>query len=226
MPRRPTLYESVKGVVEWCSALALLVAAAPLIVFLGGLVRATSPGPIFYWQVRRGRGGRRFVLGKLRTMTADCEARTGPRWSLPGDPRVTPFGRFLRASHLDELPQLWNVLCGEMGLIGPRPERPELTPMLEREVPNYLDREQVRPGLTGLAQLHLPPDVDIDGVRLKLEYDLYYIRNQSLRLDLNILYKTVRKVALGLGSAVSLALPLSMGGGGGPVTTTVDRIGS
>jgi hypothetical protein len=126
----------------------------------------------------------------VRTMVHNCELHSGARWSTPHDPRITPLGRFLRASHVDELPQLWNVLCGDMSLVGPRPERPEFVPQLERALPHYRDRLKVRPGITGLAQIQLPPDTDLSSVRRKLRYDLYYLRHLSLLLDLKIMVCT------------------------------------
>jgi lipopolysaccharide/colanic/teichoic acid biosynthesis glycosyltransferase len=119
-------------------------------------------------------------------MVHDCEKASGARWSVLGDPRVTPLGRFLRRTHLDELPQLWNVLRGDMSLVGPRPERPEFVPALERALPHYRDRLAVRPGVTGLAQVQLPPDTDLESVRRKLAFDLYYIRYISFWLDLRL----------------------------------------
>jgi lipopolysaccharide/colanic/teichoic acid biosynthesis glycosyltransferase len=138
-----------------------------------------------------GRDGRLFTIIKIRTMIDKCESLTGPRWAIPGDPRITPLGQFLRLSHLDELPQLLNVLRGQMSLIGPRPERPEFVPELERALPLYRDRLVLRPGVTGLAQVHLPGDTDVDSVRRKLAYDLYYIERLSPWLDLRILFCTV-----------------------------------
>jgi lipopolysaccharide/colanic/teichoic acid biosynthesis glycosyltransferase len=120
-------------------------------------------------------------------MWHNCEHVSGPRWSTPGDPRVTPLGRLLRWSHLDELPQLWNVLRGEMSLVGPRPERPELIPPLEGALPRYRERLCVRPGVTGLAQVQLPPDTDLASVRRKLAFDLYYVEHGSLWLDLRLM---------------------------------------
>jgi lipopolysaccharide/colanic/teichoic acid biosynthesis glycosyltransferase len=145
--------------------------------------------------VRLGKDGRPFTLYKLRTMRHNCEAQTGPRWAVPADPRVTCIGRFLRASHIDELPQLWNVLRGEMALVGPRPERPELVKMLETAIPHYRERLRVRPGLTGVAQLQLPPDSTLDDVRAKVAYDLFYIRRMGLRLDVGALVGTGLKLA-------------------------------
>lgn len=197
-PKVSVRSETLRTAVERCVALALLVLASPLILLLAVLVRLTSPGPSFYRQVRRGLNGRPFRIAKMRTMTHGCEAATGACWSTPGDLRVTRLGRFLRDSHLDELPQLWNVVRGEMSLIGPRPERPELTPRLVIEIPYYLDREQVRPGMTGLSQVTLPADVEINDVRAKVECDLRYIRDRSLRVDLVILILTALKVGLGV----------------------------
>jgi lipopolysaccharide/colanic/teichoic acid biosynthesis glycosyltransferase len=154
------------------------------------LVRLTSKGPAFYTQTRVGQGGRLFTILKLRTMRHNCEALSGPRWSLPGDPRITPVGWLLRKTHLDELPQLLNVLRGEMSLIGPRPERPEFVPQLEKELPAYRQRLNVRPGVTGLAQVLLPPDSDIESVRRKLTHDLFYIRELTPWLDLRLLLCT------------------------------------
>jgi lipopolysaccharide/colanic/teichoic acid biosynthesis glycosyltransferase len=179
-----------KSVAEFTAALVLLVLAAPLIVVAGLLVKLTSRGPIFYLQTRLGRDGRPFTIYKIRTMVHDCESLTGPRWSIPGDPRVIRVGHFLRRSHLDELPQLLNVLRGDMGLIGPRPERPEFLPDLERALPGYRARLALRPGVTGLAQVQLDPDTDLNSVRRKLAYDLYYVEHVNPWLDLRILLAT------------------------------------
>jgi lipopolysaccharide/colanic/teichoic acid biosynthesis glycosyltransferase len=168
----------------------LLILTAPVMLTAMVLVRLTSHGPAIYSQTRLGLEGRRYAIYKIRTMYHDCEQLTGPRWSTPGDPRVTPVGRILRASHIDELPQLWNIIKGEMSLVGPRPERPEIAADLEKVVLCYRDRLRVRPGVTGLAQVQLPPDVDIDSVRRKLAYDLYYIERISPWLDLRIMMGT------------------------------------
>jgi lipopolysaccharide/colanic/teichoic acid biosynthesis glycosyltransferase len=171
-------------------ASALLVLLAPVMVTAMVLVRLTSHGPAIYSQTRLGRGGRTFTIYKLRTMYDGCERLTGPRWSTPGDPRVTPVGRVLRATHVDELPQLWNIIRGEMSLVGPRPERPEIAAELEKVLPCYRDRLMVHPGVTGLAQVQLPPDTDIRSVQRKLAYDLYYIGRASLWLDVRIMIAT------------------------------------
>jgi len=153
-------------------------------------VKLTSRGPAFYTQTRVGQDGHLFTIYKIRTMIHKCESLTGPRWTTPGDPRVTPVGWFLRRTHFDELPQLLNVLRGEMSLIGPRPERPEFVAKLERVIPGYGQRHRVLPGITGLAQVQLPPDTDIDSVRRKVSYDLHYVRRISLILDARILIAT------------------------------------
>lgn len=183
-------YPRVKGAADFAAALVLAVFALPVVLLAALLVKLTSKGPAFYTQVRVGRNGRPFTIVKIRTMIDNCESLTGPRWSIPGDPRVTRVGWFLRQSHLDELPQLWNVLRGEMSLIGPRPERPEFVPELEQSLPAYRQRLAVRPGVTGLAQVQLPPDSDLASVRRKLAHDLYYIRHMSPWLDLRLLVCT------------------------------------
>ena len=170
---------------------SLLTAVALPVVALAWLVVClTSAGPGFYTQTRVGRFGRPFRIVKLRTMYHACEAASGPQWSGPGDPRVTPVGRVLRRLHIDELPQLWNVLAGEMSLVGPRPERPEFAGPLSRVLPGYADRLLVRPGLTGLAQVQLPPDSDIGSVRRKLVLDRWYVTGRSVWLDARLVTAT------------------------------------
>jgi lipopolysaccharide/colanic/teichoic acid biosynthesis glycosyltransferase len=175
---------------DFVFALVLSVPALPIIAVAALLVKLTSKGPAFYTQARVGRHGKLFTIYKIRTMIDNCESLTGARWSIPGDPRVTAVGWVLRATHLDELPQLLNVLKGDMSLIGPRPERPEFLPELEAALPAYLQRLEVRPGVTGLAQVQLPPDSDLGSVRRKLAHDLYYIRHLSPWLDLRLLVCT------------------------------------
>jgi lipopolysaccharide/colanic/teichoic acid biosynthesis glycosyltransferase len=176
------------------AGVALLVAAAPMIAGLWLVVRLTSRGPGFYRQRRAGLGGREFMIVKLRTMPVDCERQTGAVWATRQDARATLVGGFLRTSHLDELPQLWNVVCGDMSLVGPRPERPEIIKRLVPEIPEYLDRLCVRPGVTGLAQLSNGPDRTIQDVRHKLRYDFRYLGCQALGLDLRIMLCTALKV--------------------------------
>ena len=193
-PPRP-VYDAVKAVGEFALAAGLLVLVAPVMLLTALAVKLTSPGPVFYSQTRLGKGGRPFTLYKIRSMTHNCEKDSGARWSTPGDSRLTPLGAILRRTHLDELPQLWNVLRGDMSLVGPRPERPEFIPALERAVPHYRDRMAVRPGVTGLAQVQLPPDTDLGSVRRKLAYDLYYIRYRGLWLDLRLIACTAVHMA-------------------------------
>lgn len=168
----------------------LLIPAALMVGLCAVLIRMTSRGPIFYTQTRLGLFGRPFQIWKLRSMTHECERTSGARWSVRKDPRVTPIGRFLRMTHLDELPQLINVLLGDMSLVGPRPERPEFIPILESSIPKYRRRLLVRPGVTGLAQVYLPPDTGIPSVRKKLQYDLHYIQTLGVFLDMRLIVVT------------------------------------
>jgi lipopolysaccharide/colanic/teichoic acid biosynthesis glycosyltransferase len=183
-------YAGFKVAADWVVAFLLLVLTAPAILVSLVLVKLTSRGPAFYSQTRLGLNGRPYLLHKIRTMYHDCERLTGPRWATPGDSRITPVGRFLRLTHVDELPQLWNVLRGEMSLIGPRPERPEIAVSLDRAIPHYRGRLLIRPGLSGLAQVQLPPDTDLASVRLKLAYDLYYVHYVNFWLDLRLMIAT------------------------------------
>jgi lipopolysaccharide/colanic/teichoic acid biosynthesis glycosyltransferase len=186
-PLRCRWYPPCKNLMDFLVAAVLAVFALPVVLLAAAVVKLTSRGPAFYTQTRVGQEGRLFTIYKLRTMVDNCESLTGPRWSIPGDPRVTRVGRLLRLTHLDELPQLLNVLRGEMSLIGPRPERPEFVPELARALPGYWQRLTVRPGVTGLAQVQLPPDADLTSVRRKLAHDLYYIQQLSPWLDLRLL---------------------------------------
>jgi lipopolysaccharide/colanic/teichoic acid biosynthesis glycosyltransferase len=201
-------YLVVKRCLDCALSVLLAVLTAPAVLLAMLLVRLTSRGPAVYTQTRVGYGGREFTIYKIRTMIHNCESLTGPRWCVPDDPRVTPVGSVLRKLHVDELPQLLNVLRGEMSLVGPRPERPEFVAKLAREIPHYPARHAVFPGITGLAQLHLPPDTEVAHVERKLVYDLYYARNAGLGIDLKILLGTGLKV-LGLpGALVRAIVPL------------------
>jgi lipopolysaccharide/colanic/teichoic acid biosynthesis glycosyltransferase len=184
-------YEQVRIVVDVGLAASLLIITSPILLIAMVMVRVSSRGPALYMQRRLGLRGRVFTIYKIRTMYQDSERHTGAVWTVPGDKRVTPVGRFLRWSHLDELPQLANILRGEMSLVGPRPERPEIVPQLERALPRYRQRLLVRPGLTALAQVLQAPDTHLRTVRRKLKYDLHYIRHRSLWLDFRILMATV-----------------------------------
>lgn len=207
----PTLYRLTKAAGDWLCALAMLILAAPVVGLLIVLIRLTSPGPALYAQTRLGRHGRPYTIYKLRTMAHRCEERTGAVWAAPDDPRTTRLGRFLRETHLDELPQLWNVLKGEMSLIGPRPERPEIASQLCHVFPQYTDRLTVLPGLTGLAQLQLPADTDLGAVHRKLSQDLYYVREMSLLMDLRIAVATAFHLVAGVFGATSKILVRSYG---------------
>jgi lipopolysaccharide/colanic/teichoic acid biosynthesis glycosyltransferase len=187
----------------------LLVVALPVVGLALLAVKLTSRGPGLYAQTRLGRFGRPFRIYKVRSMTHECEMRSGIQWSKKGDPRVTAVGRILRKTHVDELPQLFNILAGQMSLVGPRPERPELVGVLESTIPRYHERLAVRPGLTGLAQVQLPPDTDLESVRRKLRYDLHYVATGSVWVDLRLMIATAIHVA-GLPFVVSrlvLGLP-------------------
>jgi len=172
-----------KGVADRIVAAVLIIPGALLALPLMLLVRLSSPGPVIFCQKRVGMGGRVFTMYKLRTMRHDAEALSGPVWAADGDPRVTRVGWLLRKLHLDELPQIINVIRGEMDLFGPRPERPEFVEVLSRCISGYEQRLAVRPGVSGLAQINLPPDTDLQSVRRKLVLDEYYIRNARPLLD-------------------------------------------
>lgn len=178
-------------VIDLVLATLLLVPGLPTIGFLVLLVRLTSRGPGIYRQIRVGKQGRTFRMYKVRTMRQDAEGGEGAVWAKKDDPRVTPVGRVLRNLHLDEFPQLFNVLKGDMSLIGPRPERPEFVHVLAKKIPGYLNRLAVRPGITGLAQVNLEPDTDAESVRQKLALDIEYIRHGSVSLDLRVLLCTL-----------------------------------
>lgn len=171
----------------------LLVTTAPLVMFCMALVKLTSRGPALYSQKRVGQFGRVFTIWKIRTMYHNCEKLTGPRWATPGDPRVTLIGKALRTLHLDELPQLLNVFRGQMSLIGPRPERPEIAAKLKNLVDAYDDRHMVLPGISGNAQIHLPPDTNIADVREKLKLDRDYVSRFSAWFDIKMLFMTALK---------------------------------
>jgi lipopolysaccharide/colanic/teichoic acid biosynthesis glycosyltransferase len=186
----PTRYFYWKSIADFCAALLLLLPGLPLMAIAFVLVRLTSRGPALFRQCRVGQNGVIFCLYKIRSMTLNAEAHTGPAWTQAADPRVTRIGHFLRKFHLDELPQLFNVLKGEMSLVGPRPERPEFVEVLSKQLPAYENRLAVRPGITGLAQLNLPPDSDLDSVNRKVILDLEYIQTAGLWLDLRLIVAT------------------------------------
>jgi lipopolysaccharide/colanic/teichoic acid biosynthesis glycosyltransferase len=200
-----------RGMNVLLSGIALL-ALFPVLVLIGLLVRLTSPGPVLYlqervgldrrlppdpgpgaanWRRQRDLGGRPFTMYKFRTMRADAERESGAVWAQQHDPRVTPLGRLLRQYRLDELPQLFNVLRGEMNIVGPRPERPAIFAELRAHIADYPLRQRAKPGITGLAQINHHYDRSLEDVRTKVRYDLEYIRRQSVREDLRIMLKTI-----------------------------------
>ncbi len=180
------------------AAVGLLV-MAPLLLVVGLIVRLTSSGPALFAQERVGYRGRHFMIHKIRTMMEDAEEATGPVWAKANDPRITPLGRLLRRARFDELPQLWNVLIGDMSLVGPRPERLHFVEQLNKKFPYYYRRLAVRPGITGWAQVKGNYDSSLEDIRRKLKDDFFYIENLSIRLDLKILLMTVRVVLSGKG---------------------------
>ncbi len=198
--RKSRLQDTAKRVLDVVLALIGLVLALPLMLLSALAIKLSSPGPVFYQQERVGQHGRVFTIHKLRSMQEDAEKHTGAVWAEAGDKRVTRVGRFLRRSRLDELPQLWNVFCGHMSFVGPRPERPEFVSSLTRDIPYYGQRHTVRPGLTGWAQVRYTYGASVEDALQKLQYDLYYIKNRSLALDLFILAKTIKTVLMGKGA--------------------------
>lgn len=197
--RITTFVRVCKRVFDIFLACAGIIVAIPLLPLIVALIMIDSPGPVFFSQVRVGERERNFVLHKFRTMRTDAESETGAVWSQQDDPRVTMIGRFLRKSRLDEIPQLFNVLKGDMSFIGPRPERPEFVTKLKEVIPYYSERHFVKPGLTGWAQVRYPYGASIEDAAEKLRYDLYYIKNISLFLDLLIVLETAKVVMFGRG---------------------------
>jgi sugar transferase (PEP-CTERM system associated) len=185
-----------KRVLDLLIATALLVLTLPLMLLVALLIRSDSRGPVFYRQERVGLGGRVFTLYKFRSMREDAEAAGQPRWAAQADPRITRIGRVIRYTRIDELPQLLNVLRGDMSMIGPRPERPYFVEMLAAAIPLYSARHWVKPGITGWAQVNAPYGASVEGAREKLTYDLYYIKRRGFLLDMLILLRTLRVVFL------------------------------
>lgn len=198
--RRSTVFRLVRRGVSILISLVGLIVALPLLPLIVLAIRLDSKGPVLYKQTRVGKAGRTFNVLKFRTMRTDAEALGGPQWAGNNDPRVTRVGRFLRSSRLDEIPQLWCVLKGDMAFVGPRPERPEFVEWLSREIPYYSVRHMVRPGLTGWAQVKYKYGSTVEDAREKLQYDLFYIKNASIGLDLMIMFQTVKTVLLSRGA--------------------------
>jgi len=193
------IYLGCKRALDILLSVFLLLVAAPLMVLIAIVVKLETPGPAIFSQERVGLLGRRFTVYKFRSMRQDAERKTGPTWAKENDDRITPLGAFLRKSRFDELPQVWNVLRGDMSFIGPRPERPYFVDLLKNKIRYYDLRHYVKPGITGWAQVMYPYGASIEDAYHKLQYDLYYTKNISLRLDLLILLKTIKVVAAGQG---------------------------
>ena len=181
----------LKRVLDLSVSILLLLIALPAVVIAMVAIKLEDGGPIFYNQIRITRGGREFWIYKLRTMGVEAESQ-GVRWASPNDPRTTRVGRFLRKSRIDEIPQLWNVLAGDMSLVGPRPERPHFVERLSKQLPIYGFRHGVKAGLTGWAQINYPYGASVEDAQAKLEYDLYYMKNYSVLRDISIILQTVR----------------------------------
>jgi sugar transferase (PEP-CTERM system associated) len=197
-PRRASMF--YQTVINLVVAAIGIVAAMPIMLLTALAVRLTSAGPVLYRQVRVGMDGLLFTLYKFRSMRADAEAATGAVWASKDDPRVTPVGRIIRKLRIDEIPQLFNVLKGEMSIVGPRPERPEFVQALSEKIPYYRQRHCVRPGITGWAQVNYKYGDTLEDTVQKLEYDLYYIKNMSPSLDCYIIFLTIKAILLSRGS--------------------------
>ena len=190
----------LRRIISILASAVILLIVLPVIPFVVLAIKLDSKGPVFYRQKRVGLGGKVFYCYKFRTMRQDAEADRGATWALDNDPRITRVGHFLRTVRLDEIPQLWCVLKGDMGFVGPRPERPEFVEWLEKEIPFYGVRHAVRPGITGWAQVRYKYGNTVEDAKEKLQYDLYYIKNMSLGLDLMIMFQTVKIVLIGRGA--------------------------
>ena len=198
--RKSRCRDAAKRAIDIFAASVGLILAAPLMLVLSIAVKLTSRGPVFYSQQRVGLNGSRLTVHKFRSMCADAEAGTGAVWAKPGDSRITPLGRIMRRTRLDEIPQLWCVLRGDMSLVGPRPERPEFVRDLEKQIPFYGQRHVVKPGLTGWAQVRYTYGATMEDAMEKLQYDLFYIKNLTVSLDLFIIFETIKTVVLRRGA--------------------------
>lgn len=188
-----------KRLLDITMSFALLTLVLPFIPIFALVIMLDSPGSVFFSQVRVGERGSLFKVYKFRTMRTDAESATGAIWSQKGDPRITRVGRLYRKLRIDEIPQLWNIICGDMSFVGPRPERPQFVEKLSEEIPYYSERHTVKPGLTGWAQVSYPYGSSVEDAKEKLRYDMYYIKNYSLFFDFYIILKTVRVILLGGG---------------------------
>jgi sugar transferase (PEP-CTERM system associated) len=197
---RSSIFMLVRRALSIMISMVGLILTAPLLPLIVLVIKLDSKGPVLYSQTRVGKGGSIFKVYKFRTMRQDAEASNGPQWAGDNDPRITRVGRFLRSSRLDEIPQLWCVLKGDMAFVGPRPERPEFVAWLSQEIPYYGVRHMVRPGLTGWAQVKYKYGSTVEDAREKLQYDLFYIKNVSVGLELLIVFQTIKTVLLRRGA--------------------------
>jgi len=195
----PEWEKKLKRISDVTISLMILIVSLPLNILVSILIKLDSPGPVLFKQDRMGMGNKEFRIYKFRSMFKDAEKHTGPIWSRKDDPRVTRVGRIIRKLRIDEIPQFYNVLKGEMSLVGPRPERPYFVDMLAEQLPYYRRRLKVRPGITGWAQVKHKYDESIEDVKVKLRYDLFYIENMSFRMDIKILARTILVVLFGKG---------------------------
>lgn len=196
----PSWQAQIKRVLDIIMAIVILVVGSPLWLLTWLIVKVTSKGPAIFRQERIGQNGKPFIMMKFRSMYDDAEKRTGPQWATENDPRVTPFGRFMRVARLDEVPQLINVLKGEMSFVGPRPERAFFIEQLKEEIPWYVRRIKMKPGITGWAQIKHKYDATIEDVKKKIIYDMYYFENMSILLDIKIIVRTFLVVLTGKGA--------------------------
>lgn len=190
-------YNIFKRGLDIISSLVGLILGIPFVILFGLLIKLEDKGPIIYKQERLGENGKKFLVYKLRSMKIDAEKIGGAQWAKKDDDRVTKVGKFIRKTRIDEIPQLFNVLKGEMSLIGPRPERPELTYKFDEEIPGFINRLCIKPGLTGLAQVNGGYDISPEE---KLRWDIIYIQNRNIMMDISIILKTVRVVLTGEGA--------------------------
>lgn len=195
----PVWERKIKRLMDIVFSLIILIVTLPITLIVALAIKLDSEGPVFFKQIRVGKDGKEFKIYKFRSMIKDAEKHTGPIWSTKDDPRITRVGKIIRKFRLDEIPQFINVLRGEMSLVGPRPERPYFVEKLSQEIPLYKRRLKVKPGITGWAQVKHKYDESIEDVKKKLQYDLYYIENISLRMDLKILFRTIFVVMFGKG---------------------------
>lgn len=195
----PEWERKIKRLMDIGISAGILIGFFPLWLLIAIAIKIDSKGPMLYRQTRVGKDGQEFLIYKFRSMVEDAESLTGPRWAEKRDPRITRVGRVIRALRLDEVPQFLNVLKGEMSLIGPRPERPYFVDKFKQEIPLYTRRLKVKPGITGWAQIKGEYDTSIENVRTKLQYDLFYLENMSLRMDLKILLNTIHVMMMGKG---------------------------